>query len=259
MSSSNSTQSRDGTVISFSCAGSGAALILVEPAGHYRELSAFNELVPLLTPSFTVYTYDRRGRGQSGDTLPYAPEREVEDLVALIRAAAGHAFVYGYSSGALLALHAAAMGAPIDRLVLLEPPLHEEGQLRPDPLTVKLAELIATGRNEYAVAQFQSAVGVPEEMIAEMHGTDMWSKMTRIAHTLVYDCMLSDATTTATCKAVAVPALVLDSQNSTDDLTGWAAKAARLIPMARHKSLPGEWHTVAPELVAKELRAFFAV
>jgi pimeloyl-ACP methyl ester carboxylesterase len=245
-------------MISFSSVGSGAALILVEPAGHFRELSAFSDLVPLLAPAFSVYTYDRRGRGLSGDTLPYAPEREVEDLEALIGEAGGRAFLYGYSSGALLALHAAAKGAPVDRLVMLEPPLQEEGKTRPDPLTGQIAELIAAGRNSDAVELFHSAIGVPQEMIETMRGTDIWSKMTGIAHTLVYDCVLSDATITATCRAVAVPTLVLDSEGSTDDLTGRAARAASLIPMARNKSLPGEWHGVAPELIAAELRGFFS-
>jgi pimeloyl-ACP methyl ester carboxylesterase len=244
-------------MISFSRTGIGPALVLVEPAGHFRELSAFSALVPLLTSSFTVYTYDRRGRGQSGDTLPYAPEREVEDLEALIAKAGGHAFLYGYSSGALLALHAAAKGASIDSLVLLEPPLQDEGATRPDPLTGQLAELVAAGRNGDAVEHFHSAIGVPQEMIEEMRGTDRWSRMTRIAHTLIYDCRFSDATTTATCQAVRIPTLVLDSEGSSDDLTGWAARAASLIPMARHKSLPGEWHGVAQNLVAAELRGFF--
>jgi pimeloyl-ACP methyl ester carboxylesterase len=244
-------------MIAFSRVGSGAALILVEPAGHFRELSAFSDLIPLLTSSFTIYTYDRRGRGLSGDTTPYAPEREVEDLESVIQEAGGRVFLYGYSSGALLALHAAAKGASVDRLVLLEPPLQEEGQTRPDPLTRQLAERIAAGRNGDAVEHFHSAIGVPQEMIEGMRGTDTWSKMTGIAHTLVYDCMLSDATTTATCRAVAVPTLVLDSEGSTDDLTGWAARVVSLIPMARHKSLPGEWHGVAPELIAAELRGFF--
>jgi pimeloyl-ACP methyl ester carboxylesterase len=257
MSTSSSTQSRDGTIISFSRAGSGPALVLVEPAGHFRELSAFGALVPLLTSAFTVYTYDRRGRGQSSDTLPYAPEREVEDLEALIEEAGGHAFLYGYSSGALLALHAAAKGASIDRLALLEPPLQEDSATRPDPLTGQLADLIAAGRSGDAVEHFHSAIGVPPEIIEGMRGTDRWSRMTGIAHTLVYDCQLSDATTTGTCQAVGISTLVLDSEGSSDDLSGWAARVASLIPLARYKSLPGEWHGVAPELIAAELREFF--
>ncbi len=118
MSRSSMTKSEDGTPIAFQRTGSGPALILVEPAGHYRALSAFDDLVPLLTPDFTVCRYDRRGRGESGDTLPYSPDREVEDLAVLVDALGGQAFAYGYSSGALLALHAAARGVRLAGLVL---------------------------------------------------------------------------------------------------------------------------------------------
>ncbi len=122
--------SADGTRIAFERAGDGPALILVEPAGHYRALSAVAGLVPLLAGRFTVYTYDRRGRGDSTDTLPYAPAREVEDLAALIDHAGGSAHLYGFSSGALLAMHAAAAGLPVGRLALLEPPLQDGSALR---------------------------------------------------------------------------------------------------------------------------------
>lgn len=257
MSSPTDAQSRDGTTISFDRAGDGPALILIEPAGHYRELSAFHELVPLLAPCFTVYTYDRRGRGRSGDTPPYTPDREVDDLEALMKAAGGHALVYGYSSGALLAVQAAARGLPIDGLVLLEPPLQEEGATKPDPLTGQLAELIQAGRHSDAVKHFFDTIGVPSAMIAEMRSTADWARMVAIAHTLVYDCMLSDATERSAFRAVGVPTLVLDSAGSTDDLAGWAATVAKLIPNACHKSLPGEWHVVPPALVAAELIRFF--
>lgn len=257
MSSSTRVKSADGTEIAFGRTGAGPALILVEPAGHFRDLSAFETLVPLLEPHFTVYSYDRRGRGQSGDGAPYAPVREVEDLDALVREAGGRAFVYGYSSGALVALHAAARKVKIDGLVLLEPPLHGDPHTGPDPLTGQLAELIRAGRHEDAVEQFHSAIGVPQDVIDQMRGTEAWTKMAGIAPTLVYDCLLSDATSPEICRSVHVPVLVLDSEGSTDDLTGSAAAAARLIPDARHKSLPGEWHTVAPELIAAEIRAFF--
>jgi pimeloyl-ACP methyl ester carboxylesterase len=257
MSSPSSVRSRDGTDISFDRSGSGPALILVEPAGHFRGLSAFDALVPLLTPDFTVYGYDRRGRGRSGDTAPYDPAREVEDLHALIREAGGKAFVYGYSSGALLALHAAARKVPLAGIVVLEPPLQPELKDGPDPLTGQLGTLIGAGRHDDAVKLFHMAIGVPHEMIDEMRGTEAWARMSGIAPTLVYDCMLSDATTPAVCRSVNVPTLVLDSEGSTDNLSGSAAAAARLIPNARHKSLPGEWHTVAPALIAAEIKRFF--
>lgn len=259
MSSPSDLRSGDGTRISFDRTGAGPALILIEPAAHYRDFSAFDRLVPLLAPHFTVFAYDRRGRGKSGDTLPYAPDREVDDLAGLIEMAGGQVFLYGYSSGALLALHAAARRLPIARAVLLEPPLQEEGAARPDPLTGQLAELIRAGRNDDAVELFHASIGVPEEMIEEMRGTAEWEKMSGIAHTLVYDCMLSDATTPTLCRSIDLPVLVLDSQGSSDDLAGWAAQAARLIPAAAHRSLPGEWHTVAPALLARELKQFFGI
>ena len=122
----SSVRSADGTRIAFERAGAGAPLILVEAAGHYRGFSSFTGLTGLLAADFTVYNYDRRGRGDSGDTAPYAVEREVEDLAALIATAGGSAFLYGFSSGALLALHAAARGLVIPRLALLEPPIGED-------------------------------------------------------------------------------------------------------------------------------------
>ena len=257
MSSPSVVLSEDGTRIAFSRTGDGPVLILVEPAGHYRDLTAFDGLVSLLAASFTVYTYDRRGRGQSGDTLPFKPGREVEDLAALVREAGGSAFAYGHSSGALLALYAAANRVPFAGLVLLEPPLNTENPGQPDPLTGQLATLIEAGKKAEAVEHFHAAIGVPEEMIDGMRGTDRWDKMVGIAQTVVYDCLLSEAITPAVLGKVAVPVLVLDSEGSTDNLTSWAATAAQLIPDARHKSLPGEWHMVAPDLIAAEIKHFF--
>jgi pimeloyl-ACP methyl ester carboxylesterase len=250
--------SRDGTPIAFERTGSGPPLILIEPAGHYRALSAFDDLLPLLASDFSVCRYDRRGRGESGDTPPYLPEREVEDLAALVEAHGGQAFLYGYSSGALLGLHAAARGVSFGGMVLLEPPLQDGAQDGPDPLTGELDALIRAGRGEDAVAHFHAAIGVPGEMVASMRGTSRWTRMVGVAHSLVYDCQLSDAMTPDVLARVTVPTMVLDSEGSSDDLTGSAAMAARLIPGARHRSLPGEWHVVAPELIAREIKAFLS-
>src|SRR5919106_5965429 len=123
---SRSVRSADGTRIAFDRVGDEPPLILVEAALHYRDFSSFGCLVPMLSGEFCVYACDRRGRGESTDTTPYSPDREVEDLAALIAAAGGSAHLYGYSSGALLALRAAAQGLPIGRLALLEPPLQDE-------------------------------------------------------------------------------------------------------------------------------------
>ena len=253
MPTDSSVTSADGTRIAFDRAGSGSSLILVEPAGHFRGFSAFDGLTPLIAETFTVYRYDRRGRGQSTDTSPYAPGREVEDLAALIDAAGGRVAVYGYSSGALLALHAAAAGLSIRRMALLEPPLQEDDAARPDPLTVELADLVAAGRNDDAVERFHRAIGVPDEIVDGMRGTAAFEAMSSIAPTLVYDCRLSDATTRDLLRAVAVPTLVLDSEGSDDNLTGWAASVAALLPNGTHRSLPGEWHGVPDETLAPVL------
>jgi pimeloyl-ACP methyl ester carboxylesterase len=245
-------RSADGTEIAFDRVGDGPLVILVEPALHYRAFSAFGGLVPLLASEFAVVTYDRRGRGESGDTAPYEPDREVEDLAALIGDEPAH--VYGYSSGALLAMRAAAArGLPIAKLALLEPPL-QDGE---DPLTQELAELTAAGRNGDAVEHFHRSIGVPEEFVAGMRTDPSWPRMESVAPTLVYDCVISDTTTPALLENVEVPTLVLDSQGSTDDLSGWAATVARQLPNASHRSLAGEWHTVADEVLAPVLTEFF--
>jgi pimeloyl-ACP methyl ester carboxylesterase len=257
-SSAGTAQSADGTRIALERAGKGPALVLVEPAGHYRELSAFTGLVPLLTDAFTVYIYDRRGRGESTDTPPYAPEREVEDLEAVIAPAGGSAYVYGFSSGALLAMHAAAHDVQIPRLALLEPPIRE-GRTEPEQseLTLELATLAAAERHADIVQRFQTSIGVPRELIDSMRSDPTWAKMESVAPTFVYDCMISDTTTAAVLQAVQSPALVLDSMGSSDDLTGWAASAAAQLPRPTHRSLAGEWHTVADETLAPVLIEFF--
>ena len=252
-----SVRSADGARIAFDQQGDGAPLILVEPALHYRDFSSFSGLAPALSSEFTVYTYDRRGRGESTDATPFAPDREVEDLEALIAEAGGSAHVYGYSSGALLALRGAAHGLAIGRLAALEPPLQEDGAERPDPLTAELAELLAVGRTGEAVEHFHRNIGVPAEFVGGMRSTPEWAKMESVAHTLVYDCTISDTTTSEMLGSVDVPTLVLDSEGSTDNLTGWAATVAQRLPQSTHRSLAGEWHTVPDEVLAPVLIEFF--
>jgi pimeloyl-ACP methyl ester carboxylesterase len=254
---SGAVRSADGTRIAYDRLGDGPPLILIDPAGHHRGLTKFAGLARLLAPHFTVFTYDRRGRGESSDTPPYAPEREVEDLEALIADAGGSAAVYGYSSGALLALHAAARLDSIPRLALLEPPLQDDDAPRPDPLTAELEALIAEGRRSDAVARFHESIGVPDEFVEQMRSSPAWAKWEAVAPTLVYDCKLSDATDSALLESVEVPALVLDSEGSGEDLTGWAATVASRLPNATHRSLAGEWHVVADETLAPVLIEFF--
>ena len=244
------TTSRDGTSIAYERTGTGPALIVVDAAGNFSDFRPMRAPVSHLAERFTVYVYDRRGRGASTDTVPYAVEREVEDLAALIDEAGGSAYVYGMSSGGLLAIHSAARGLPIRRMALFEPPL----QLREDPsgFTTDLSALVEAGRRRDAVDLFHRSIGVPEEMLPELPMEALES----VAHTLVYDCTLSDTMTRAVLERVAVPTLILDSAGSGDELTGMAATAAAAIPHAVRRSLPGGWHGVTDDVLAPVLAGF---
>jgi pimeloyl-ACP methyl ester carboxylesterase len=252
--------SRDGTAIAYERAGTGPPLVLVEAAGHYRAFSSFDGLMPVLANDFTVYRYDRRGRGDSGDTAPFAVEREVDDLAALVAHAGGSAFLYGYSSGGLVAVHAAAGGLPVAGLALFEPPIDDGGPDNPQQaaFTARLAELVGAGRRGAAVEHFLAGVGLPDDMLAQMRGTPPWAAMEAVAPTLVYDSLVSAATTNRLLASVTVPTLVLSSAASGEELTAMATGVATALPDATHRVLPGEWHGVADDVLAAALREFFA-
>lgn len=248
-------RSADGTPIAVESTGSGPALILVDAAAHYRAFSSFAGLIPLLAADFTVYHYDRRGRGDSGDTPPYAVAREIEDLAALVDHAGGSAALHGFSSGALLALHSAGAGLPITRMTLLEPPFAREDEAASQAaFTAGLRERLASGYD--AALEFFLADIVPEEVRSGMRDDGSWAAMAAVAPTLVHDSLISEATTPEVLARVTVPTLVLDSRGSTDELAGMAADIARMLPGAEHRSLPGTWHGVDDDLLAAALREF---
>lgn len=255
----DTVRSADGTSIAYEQAGAGPALILVDAAGCFRGFGPMAPLASLLTANFTVITYDRRGRGESTDTLPYAVDREVEDLQSLIDAAGGSPFVYGFSSGAVLALHAAAQGLAIEKLALLEPPLplHDQPPTGPD-LGAEIAELVAAGRRGDAVEHFQTSIGVPAEMIAGMRQAPSWPAMESLAHTLVYDLVITSSLPAARLSAITTPTLVLSSEASDDRLLRWSQGVSDTLPNASHRTLKGEWHGVSPEDLASSLTGYFA-
>jgi pimeloyl-ACP methyl ester carboxylesterase len=249
--------SSDGTSIAFERSGSGPALIAVDAAGSYRDFRPLPAPVELLAPHFTVYLYDRRGRGASTDTQPYAVEREVDDLAALIAEAGGSAFVYAFSSGGPLALHAAASGLAIRRLALLEPPIDlAEAPDGETAFTAELAGLLAAGRRREAVAFFHRGIGVPDEVMAQMT-PPVWAALEAVAHTLVYDCRISEATSPRLVRSVTVPTLVLGSQGSSADIAAMADAVADALPRGTRRSLAGGWHGVPAEVLAPALTAFF--
>ena len=253
--------SKDGTAIAFDRSGEGPAIIVVNGALSDRTVVA--PLTALLAPHFTVFAYDRRGVGSSGDTAPYAVDREVEDLGALIHEAGGSAAVFGHSSGAALALEAAAHGLAITRLALYEPPFILEGS-RPRPpedFAAQLAELIASGRRGDAVALFMTkGVDLPVDAVAQMRNAPMWPAFEAMAHTLVYNIaiMRDFSVPTKRVASITTPTLVLDGGES----PAWARNAVQAVvdalPHAQRRTLKGQTHGAAPEVLAPVLEEFFA-
>jgi pimeloyl-ACP methyl ester carboxylesterase len=256
--------SKDGTAIAFDRTGHGPALILV--SGALGDRSAAMALTPLLSPRFAVLAYDRRGRGDSGDTTPYAVGREVEDIDALIKEAGGSAFVFGHSSGAVLALEAAAHIPAITRLAMYEPPfiLDDTRPPLPKDYVTHLNELVAAGRRGDAVEYFMTkAVGVPDEIVAQMRQSPMWAGMEKLAHTLAYDGkimgnnMVGHSLQAKQWASVRIPTLVIDGGASEP----WARNAvqalADALPNAQRRTLEGQTHNVDPAILAPLLIEFF--
>lgn len=258
----NTVHSSDGTAIAFDRVGAGPAIILVDGALCSRNFGPMGPLAALLAPHATVFTYDRRGRGDSGDTAPYAVEREVEDLAALIAEAGGSACVYGISSGAVLALAAATRGLAITKLALYEPPFIVEGSRPPlaEDYTARLTALLASGRRGDAVEHFMTnAVGVPAEAVAPMRHAPMWPGLEAVAPTLAYDdAIMGDyAVPTGRLASVTVPTLVMGGGASPAWMLHSVQTVADALPNAQRRTLDGQTHDVAAEAIAPVLLEFF--
>jgi len=253
--------SPDGTTIGYESTGSGPALILVDGAMCYRGAGPMGALAAALKDEFTVYTYDRRGRGESTDTLPYEVAREVEDLRAIVAQAGGEAGVYGISSGAALALATAAVEPGITRLALYEPPFMAEvdDEVRIKEYTEHLNELLDAGRWGDAVALFMTRVGVPEPVIAGMRAQPGWARMEAIAPTLGYDdrVLARGRVPRDLAPAITVPALFLTGDASPQGLQVSARTAADAFPTADFRRLAGQAHDVSPAALAPVLVEFF--
>ena len=251
-------QSKDGTTIAFDQLGKGAPLVLVAGASVDRSIDA--PIADALARHFTVLNYDRRGRGDSDDTLPYAVEREIEDLDVLLDAAGGSATVVGLSSGAALAAEAAASGLPIDALVMWEPPFSVdlEGVRQAKEYSDELTALLTADRRGDALARFMRRVGLPEEMIAGMRQSPYWQLGESLAPTLAYDdAVMGDSTIPAErFGRIAVPTLVLAGSESPAFMREAAAQAAAAIPGARQDVLTGQDHNVAGDALAEVVAAF---
>ena len=250
--------SKDGTTIAFDQLGEGPPLVLVAGAACDRSIDV--PIAQELAKHFTVLNYDRRGRGDSDDTLPFAVEREIEDIDVLLAAASGSATVVGLSSGAALAAEAAAAGLPIDALVLWEPPFSvaPDGVRQAKEYSKELTALLAAGRRGDALTLFMRQVGVPTEMIAGIRQSPYWQLGESLAPTLAYDDAVMGESTIPADRfgRIAVPTLVLAGAKSPDSMRQAAEQVAAAIPGARHEILDGQDHNVAGEALAPAVAAF---
>jgi len=260
--------SKDGTTIAFDRTGTGPAVILVDSALADRSVCV--KLAKLLAEEFTVINYDRRGRGESSDIQPYAVEREVEDIEALVDKAGGSAFIFGSSSGAVLALEAASkLPAKIKKQVLYEPPFIVDDSRPPMPadFVEQVKELLARDKRSDALKLFfSSAMGIPGIFITIMRLMPSWSKSKSVAHTLPYYLMVmgdnqrgkplpASRWVTAT-----MPTLVLTGGKSEAFFHTGGDALAKVLPNAQHRILKDQHHgsvVMSPNVVASEITQFF--
>jgi pimeloyl-ACP methyl ester carboxylesterase len=261
----STTVSADGTKIAYTRAGSGPALVLVDGAMCYRGSSPNDALAKELAARFTVFTYDRRGRGESGDTGPYTVEREVEDIAALVEEAGGEAFLFGISSGAALALEAVNRGLPVTKLALYEPPfvVDDTRPRVPADYPARLDEALRDGKRGKAVKMFMTeGVGLSGATVAMMRIMPFWAKLKRVAHTIPYDTALvadhqSGRPLPAAWPEVKIPTLAIDGGRSPEWMRNGVSALAKVLPSAEYRTLPDQTHIVKAPALAPLLTKFF--
>ena len=251
--------SKDGTVISYDRLGEGPPVILVCGGSTDRWSNA--GLAAILAANFTVFNYDRRGRGESGDTPPYAVAREIEDIDAVIGAAGGPAFLYGSSSGASLALEATAAGLPVRKIALWEPPYIQDPAARPPADQVQQYQtMLAEGRRGDAAQYFmEKVVRMPAEFVAGARSQPWWAATEALAHTLPYDAtIMGDYSLPVESAArVTVPTIVITGGSSFGFMRETAEALAKALPDGRTAVIEGQEHNIAPEAIAPVLKAFY--
>lgn len=251
----DTVQSADKTTIAFDRSGAGPALVLI--VGAFCDRSSTKTLAAGLGSAFTVYEYDRRGRGDSGEAGPYAVQREVEDLAAVIGAAGGPAFAFGHSSGGALVLEAAASGVPIHRLAVYEPPYTDGPTYE---FAGKLAGLAAAGRESEAAEAFLALMGTPAGVLEQMKAGPYWAHMASYAHTLAYEIRLCNdgRVPLGRLAEISAPTLAMAGGAS----PAWALEGARAIaaavPSGQARVLEGQGHGAADDVIIPVLTEFFA-
>lgn len=259
--------SKDGTTIAYTSTGTGPALIIVTGATQFRAFdSSLAVLAGLLQDAFTVITYDRRGRGESSDTLPFSPRREIDDIAALIAGpAGGRASLLGYSSGAVVALEAAVAGLPVDKVIMYEPPFAIAGSGFPPPpsdYVETLNRMVAAGDKDGPPTYFMQNVGMPPEAINGAKQSPMWPIMQSIGPTIAYDGQfMFDAYYTegrfpARWQQATMPVLVVNGDASFPFMPSAADAVAAALPNASRAVLAGQDHGPKPDVFAPVIREF---
>ena len=249
--------SRDGTTIAYDSRGEGPALILVDGALTVHSSGSASGLTRLLAPRYTVYGFDRRGRGGSGDTLPYAVDREIDDIEALIDRAGGSAFLYGHSSGGPLVMRASIrLAGKVSKIAMYEPPYNNDpgAQESWSQYLRQLKEALTAGRRGDAVALFMRFVGTPAERVDAMRRAPFWPGMEAVAPTLAYDhaAILGEDLSVPTGRAaqVRVPTLVMNGSASYPFMYETARTLSQAIPRAQLRTLEGQDHGPANDVLA---------
>ena len=261
----NTLSSHDRTTIAYDKQGEGPALILVDGALTVHSSGSGSELARLLGPHFTVYGFDRRGRGESGDTLPYAVDREIDDIEAVIDRGGGPAFLYGHSSGGPLAMRAAIrLGGKVSKIAMYEPPYNNDpgAQQSWSRYLGQLRQALAEGRRGDAVALFMRLAGMPADQVARLRRAPSWPDVEAVAPTLAYDhaAILGEPWSVPTDLAarVAMPALVMAGDAGLPFMPDAARVLSQAIPQGQLRTLAGQTHEVNPGVLAPVLVEFFA-
>ncbi|WP_280271219.1 alpha/beta fold hydrolase [Nocardia wallacei] len=254
----HTTLSADGTELAYDVRGDGPALVYITGATCFRTFRPVIADAKVFASEFTVYTYDRRGRGDSGDTLPYSVAREVEDIEAIIDAAGGTAHVYGHSSGAVLALEAALrLPHKIDRAFVYDASyVHDEAERDSyAALSGQVDALLEQGQNARAVKHFLRGIGMPRLFVHLLPLVPGWATMRALAPTLAYDIALTrDLPPVDRMNKIEVPVRVAVGGRSPASLLEVARQLADAIPGSEHRVIDGQNHMVNPKVLLPVLR-----
>ena len=260
--------SKDGTTIAFDQIGTGPVIVLVNSPRQIER--SMRKLAKLLAEEFTVINYDRRGRGDSTDTSPYAVQREVEDIEALIDVAGGSVFIFGSSSGCGSCFGSSQQTfSKVRKQILYEPPFIVDDSRPPMPadFVEQVKDLLAKGKRSDALKLFFStAMGIPSIFIFMMRLMPSWSKSKAVAHTLPYDLMILGDTqrgkplSSSRWAAASMPTLVLSGGKSEAFFHTAGDALAEILPNAQHRILKDQHHgsvVMSPNIVASEMAQFF--